>query len=252
MSASLELDPILVSYYDSIVRVSNLKTLDNSNWLDDNIITFAFEYVQNESKFLKDNQNLFAFVSPPVVQLIKMSDDLFAEQLLQSIDFLEKRFLILPINDNRQVTEFSGSHWSLLILSIQGRNIFFFRFINKKNTFPSEKFLYHFDSMSSLNDRTAKEMQKKLKIFFHGDIHLINSRCPQQANGFDCGLYVIVIVEEFCRYIQEYYSMENLNDKKFFEKFIDEINRCITSEYINQRRKQLKTLLESMSSNKKK
>jgi Ulp1 family protease len=116
-----ESDPILVSYQDSIVRLSNLKTLDKSNWLDDNIITFAFEYLQYESKFTKDKKNLFAFVTPPVVQLLKMSDDLFAEQLLQSIDFLEKKFLILPINDNTHVTVFGGSHWSLLIFSIQGR-----------------------------------------------------------------------------------------------------------------------------------
>jgi hypothetical protein len=119
MSSSSESDPILVSYHDSIVRLSNLKTLDNSNWLDDNIITFAFEYLQYESNFTK-NSNLFVFVTPPVVQLLKMSDDLFAEQLLQSIDFLDKTFLILPLNDNRRVTVFGGSHWSLLILSIQG------------------------------------------------------------------------------------------------------------------------------------
>ena len=123
---SSEADPILVSYHDSIVRSSNLKTLDDSNWLDDNIITFAFEYVQYDSKSTENNENLFVFVTPPVVQLLKMSDDLFAEQLLQSIDFGEKKFLILPINNNTQVTVFGGSHWSLLILSIQGKS----RFLN--------------------------------------------------------------------------------------------------------------------------
>ncbi|CAF0767313.1 unnamed protein product [Rotaria sordida] len=239
MSSSLESDPILVSYQDSIVRLSNLKTLDDSNWLDDNIITFAFEYLQYESKFTNDMKNFFVFVTPPVVQLLKMSDNLFAEQLLQSIDFLEKKFLILPINDNTRVTVFGGSHWSLLILSIQ------------------EKILYHFDSMSLLNDHTAKEVQQKFQAFFHDDhITLINCRCPQQKNGFDCGLYVIVIVEEFCRFIYEYYSLKNSNkdkyDKDLFEKFMNEINQCISSEYINQRRKQLKTLLESMSINRKK
>jgi sentrin-specific protease 8 len=124
--SSSESDPILVSYHDSIVRSSNLKTLDNSNWLDDNIITFAFEYLQYESKFTEDNKKSFVFVTPPVVQFLKMSDDLSSEQLLQSIDFLDKKFLILPINDNRQVTVFGGSHWSLLILSIQGKSSYFF------------------------------------------------------------------------------------------------------------------------------
>lgn len=132
-SASSESDPILVSYHDSIVRLSNLRTLDDSNWLDDNIITFAFEYLQYESEYTKNNDNLYAFVTPPVVQLVKMSDDYFAEQVLQSIGFLDKRFLILPINNNTQVTVFGGSHWSLLILSIQG-------IINKKKSFLFRKY----------------------------------------------------------------------------------------------------------------
>jgi Ulp1 family protease len=110
--------------------------------------------------------------------------------------------------------------------------------------------------MSSSNDRTAKDIQGKVQTFFHRDIDLINCRCPQQKNGFDCGLYVIVIVEEFCRFIYEYLSSKNSNeekyDKKVFEKFMDDVNQCVTSNYINQRRKQLKTLLESMSIDSKK
>ena len=132
MSASAESDPILVSYHDSIVRRSNLKTLDYSSWLDDNIINFAFEYIQYDSAdYPKDKDNLLAFVTPPVVQLLKMTDDSFAEQLLQSMDFTEKKFLILPINDNTKVNVFGGSHWSLLILSIQGKNEEFFYFIRE-------------------------------------------------------------------------------------------------------------------------
>ncbi|CAF1362178.1 unnamed protein product [Adineta ricciae] len=219
MSASLESDPILVSYHDSIVRVSNLKTLDDSNWLDDSIITFAFEYLQYDSKFAQHQSNSCVFVSPSVVQLLKMSDDSFADQLLQSIDFLEKKFLILPINDNRHVNAFAGSHWSLLILAIQ------------------DKVLYHFDSMSSANDRTAKDIQSKLRVFFHTQVPLVNGRCPQQENGFDCGFYEN--------------DLSKSPTKEGFEKFMNEINRCITSESINQRRKQLKTLLESMSSDRK-
>ncbi|CAF0843813.1 unnamed protein product [Adineta ricciae] len=219
MSASLESDPILVSYHDAIVRVSNLKTLDDSNWLDDSIITFAFEYLQHDSKFAQDQSNSCVFVSPSVVQLLKMSDDSFADQLLQSIDFLEKKFLILPINDNRHVNAFAGSHWSLLILAIQ------------------DKVLYHFDSMSSANDRTAKDIQSKLCVFFHTQVLLVNGRCPQQENGFDCGFYEN--------------DLSKSPTKEVFEKFMNEISRCITSESISQRRKQLKTLLESMSSDRK-
>ena len=104
--------------------------------------------------------------------------------------------------------------------------------------------------MSTANDRTAKDIQSKLRVFFHTQVSLVNGRCPQQENGFDCGLYVIVIVEEFCRFSYENDLLKSPT-KESFEKFMNEINRCITSESINQRRKQLKTLLESMSSDRK-
>ena len=251
MSSSSEYDPILVSYHDSIVRLSNLKTLDNSNWLDDNIITFAIEYLQHESKFAKDNHNLFVFVSPPIVQLLKMSDHLLTEQFLQSMDFLKAKFLILPINNNQRVTAFAGTHWSLLILSIQGINFFLLNFIQL--FFSLEKILYHFDSASSSNDSTAQRIQEKFQIFFHQTIPLRNCCCPQQENFFDCGLYVIVFIEEFCRFI---YQSCLLNNEKYeriiFEKFMNELNYSITSDYIHQRRYQLKALLESMCIDTKK
>ena len=125
MSSSSESDPIVVSYHDSIVRRSNLQTLDPANWLDDNIINFTLEYLQYDSKYSLNEQNLLTFVTPPVVQLLKMTDDAFAEQLLQSLDFNEKRFVLLPINDNKQVNIFGGSHWSLIILSLQGKRTLF-------------------------------------------------------------------------------------------------------------------------------
>lgn len=125
MSSSSESDPIIVSYHDSIVRRSNLQTLNPANWLDDNIINFTLEYLQYDSKYSANEQHLLTFVTPPVVQLLKMTDDAFAEQLLQSLDFNEKRFVLLPINDNKQVNIFGGSHWSLIILSIQGKRTSF-------------------------------------------------------------------------------------------------------------------------------
>lgn len=97
-------------------------------------------------------------------------------------------------------------------------------------------------------------MQRKFRAFFHDDVKLINGRCPQQKNAYDCGLYVIVIVEQFCRFIYENYVVKQSDksqcDKNLFEKLMNSINQSITSESINQRRKQLKTVLESMSINK--
>ena len=214
-SASLKADPILVSYHDSIIRASNLKTLDDASWLDDNVITFAFEYVQYELLTSEANR-LFQFVTPPVVQLLKMSDNSFVEPLLQSMDFLEKRFLFLPINNNTHVTAFAGSHWSLLVLSIRGILQHSIRYCIL--FVALEKLLYHFDSMSWANDHTAKTIQQKFQLFFHQNIPVINCDSPQQMNAYDCGLYVIVTAEEVSRKILEYDPDDNKSDKDLLKK----------------------------------
>ena len=104
--------------------------------------------------------------------------------------------------------------------------------------------------MSSGNDRTAREIQGKFRVYFHETIELINSRCPQQKNAFDCGLYLIVFAEEFCRFFDENADKQS-NEKEFFDEFINEIQRTITSNYVTHRRKDFKSLLESMSIEKK-
>jgi sentrin-specific protease 8 len=115
LRSSCESDPILVSYHESIIRQSNLKTLYGSCWLDDSIITFAFEYLHHEQNY-NHIHHLFQFVAPSIVQLLKMTDDAFAEQFLPSLDFLHRTFLI----NNVQVNTFGGTHWSLLVLLVQG------------------------------------------------------------------------------------------------------------------------------------
>ena len=39
-------DPVVLSYHDSILRQSDLVVLEPPNWLNDNMIAFAFQYFQ--------------------------------------------------------------------------------------------------------------------------------------------------------------------------------------------------------------
>lgn len=89
-------------------------------------------------------------------------------------------------------------------------------------------------------------MQNKFEVFFHQKIPLINSSCPQQRNGYDCGVYVITLMEEFCRCIQEN-RLDEIHEKELLTRFINQIQRSITCDNINHQRNQWKILVESMS-----
>ncbi|CAF0968348.1 unnamed protein product, partial [Didymodactylos carnosus] len=164
-------DPIVLDYHDVTIRQSDLDTLNPSNWLSDNIISFSFEHQEHNNQ-QENNQKLFTFISPPVVQLLKLSESTTAKHLLENINFLDKQFVFLALNDNSVGSSVGGSHWSLIILYVPG------------------KVMYHFDSMFPSNESAAKQLYQKLDAYCEQNINC--SQSPQQINYCDCGLLNII------------------------------------------------------------
>ena len=51
-------DPVILSYFDSLLRQSDIALLEKPNWLNDKIIGFAFQYYEEVNKnsiFLSTN-----------------------------------------------------------------------------------------------------------------------------------------------------------------------------------------------------
>jgi len=63
-------DPIVLSFFDTLVRVSDVDLLKGQHWLNDSLIGFYFEYLQ-KLKYKEFAELLF--VSPEVTQCIKGS-----------------------------------------------------------------------------------------------------------------------------------------------------------------------------------
>ncbi len=62
-------DPIVLSFYDSIIRQSDVDILEGPHWLTDNLIGFYFEYLSNVA--YKDETRLL-FIGPEVTQCLKV------------------------------------------------------------------------------------------------------------------------------------------------------------------------------------
>ena len=43
-------DPVILSYFDSLLRQSDIALLEKPNWLNDKIIGFAFQYYEEVNK----------------------------------------------------------------------------------------------------------------------------------------------------------------------------------------------------------
>jgi sentrin-specific protease 8 len=98
----------------------------------------------------------------------------------------------VKVNDNMRANADwmipgSGSHWSLLVVFLGRGDVQF----------------WHFDSVKSIkNSRAAKDIMKKVSTILQStytplSLNLVNAFTPQQKNGFDCGVHMLVAAKVF-------------------------------------------------------
>lgn len=176
-------NPVVVSFHNSLLRSSDISLLDGPFWLNDNIIGAFFEYC--EHVMCKEYVQQVTFISPEVTQLIKCCSQSDISAIVDSLNLQTKEYIFMPINDcSVAQTSPGGSHWSLLMFC------------------RSLKAFHHYDSCNGLNVQHAKLIFNKLKscIGLSEASTFETKPSPQQANGYDCGLYVISNVETLVRH----------------------------------------------------
>lgn len=176
------MDPVVLSYQDSLLRCSDLALLEGPHWLNDQVIGFAFEYFATER--FKSLSEVACFISPEVTQFIKCASS--QEELalfLEPLALASRRWVFLAVNDNSHQTA-GGSHWSLLL------------YRRDENRFC------HYDSQSGSNSLHARRIALKLQAFLGAGSSLAQfgeEPAPVQQNSYDCGMYVICNAEVLCQ-----------------------------------------------------
>ncbi|PWA18842.1 hypothetical protein CCH79_00004864 [Gambusia affinis] len=88
------MDPVVLSYQDSLLRRSDVSLLEGPYWLNDQVIGFAFEYFANERFRVLGDAAIF--ISPEVTQFIKCAscpDELAL--FLEPLDLPSRRWVFL-------------------------------------------------------------------------------------------------------------------------------------------------------------
>ena len=165
----------ILLYGDVQLYPSDLELLTTDSWLNDTLIEFYYEYLETTT-----NNSGVLFLRPCMVYLVQQTtvDDI---PLLKEClpNFNGRNLIFMPINNN-QGDKMGGTHWSLLV-------------------YDNNRFR-HFDSCGRFNASVARELTNKLQSVL-GAGQFINEDCAQQANGFDCGMYVLkftkLILDQF-------------------------------------------------------
>ncbi|XP_015172832.1 PREDICTED: sentrin-specific protease 8-like [Polistes dominula] len=206
---------IVLSYQDSLLRNSDVELLKGQHWLNDTIIGFYLEYLYDHLNV--SDKNKILYISPELTQLLKMTELSQYDIFLEPINAHSKEFIFFPLNNMSKKDAAGGSHWSLLVYS------------KPENTY------FHFDSCQGTNGSIASTFTNNLMLYFNctNDTRFIERDCPQQDNGFDCGLYVLCFIEIISQYI-----LQN-----------DIIRYCkldIIDNYVRFKREELLLLITSM------
>lgn len=150
------------------VNVRDFKTLTPRRWLNDTIIEYFMKYIE------KHNERMVAFNSFFYTNLSErgyQSVRRWMKRKKAKITDLDKIFV--PINLNQ-------SHWALGVIDIARKRVVY---VDSLSNGPNAV------SFAILND-LQKYVVEESNNTIGSDFELENLACPQQPNGFDCGIYL--------------------------------------------------------------
>jgi sentrin-specific protease 8 len=173
-----------ISFKDAVIWENDVELFAPGQWLNDSCINWCFRQILDEEEGAEEDVLL---MDPSVVSFMMTQCETAEEEdeLVQGQSISSKKVICLPVSDNEGFSS-GSSHWSLLLCCAP----------TNSNGNPW-RFFVSFDSSSSYNSEAAERVAKKFAQIccwpepHPGVIHAKN--CPQQTNGYDCGMYVILM-----------------------------------------------------------
>ncbi|KAJ2525263.1 SUMO1 sentrin specific peptidase 8 [Coemansia sp. RSA 2049] len=192
---------LLLSYHGSALYTSDPLTLHEGGWLNDAVLGFYFEYLAHD---VLASSRTVLFLKPALVQCLQAHSDIASHSAAVPRDMFKREIVFIPVNScvagGSSYSSDPGvgngtmggqAHWSLLVYVRRPKPAF-----------------HYFDSLANSNYAHAlavKEALVRLIRTFHrvppaeGDPPLIAHSCPQQENGSDCGIFVVLFVDILAR-----------------------------------------------------
>lgn len=153
--------------YNSEIKRSDIETLQGLNWLNDEIINFYFNMLQERSPKAIYTFNTFFYSK------LKESGHKALRRWTKKVDIFSFKLILIPIH--------LGMHWTLASIDMPNKQINYYDSMNGNNQ----------ECLNLLLTYLTDEILDKKKE--HLDVEnwrtTIVKKIPQQMNGSDCGMF---------------------------------------------------------------
>ena len=213
----------LLEYQGTNITSSDISTLDNGQWVCDEIIALFLAFMR-EDRSMKEKKILL--VNPSTAFILKECEDKkLVQELKSELKINEMEWVFYPVNNNKKANSVGGTHWSLLM------------YCRKENLY------YHYDPIEGTNIEHAKKIVLNTLDMNHfgrkGLPEYKEIKCPQQENTYDCGPYIMMYIQKLTdniisdRALYSYHINKN-EVTKFREQLQDVIQYRISKSGINE------------------
>lgn len=205
---------------------------DTGQWLSDASIARVYSELAagNHGNIAETPQPLseeILLMDPAVAFWLMQQDSEDAQLAATDLKLREKQLVVCPVNDNANGgCADGGGHWTLLVAwrsGKEGNN-------NHNDGGLTFKNFRYYDSMCTgkLSNRSHLNAQKLARILSGDSTYLLlQSKCAQQVNNYDCGVYVIafseIITSDFMKAKTDSRSIENKEGDPSWADWVREI-----------------------------
>ena len=199
----------LISCGGANLNQADIESLEKKGLVTDEIIQFfmqaLLEYVESRTK---DRINM---VGPSVSYLIQsLYDKRDIGNQKKAINQKDYDWVIFPINDKDDPEKGDGgTHWSLIVYNKKDNTYLYFDPLNGRNI-KYAKALH-----LNLIDDTSYEGIDSNGRTCHFVPPLVEVKCQGQANGYDCGIFIMVFMATIMKNIVEGREVEDNKDMPY-------------------------------------
>ncbi|KAG2430315.1 hypothetical protein HYH02_013792 [Chlamydomonas schloesseri] len=254
----------VLDYGDVLLREADVALLEGPHWLNDQVVSFYFEYLEREALQLARATTATAtataaagasgvlLLPPATCFLLMHAGPDMAADVLAPLKPSRRGLVLLPVNDNPDVERAAGgSHWSLLIYHR-----------------PSNSLRHYDSSGGSGNAAAARRLAAAVGPALQppggagggagssgssgsggsssGRPELVEvADMPHQTNGHDCGVYVLAVARAACEewLSEEGEAGEEGGEVRRWREWERGLRRRLTPEAVKALRREVRELI---------